>query len=138
VFPRLKTRHETNLPVPTTSFVGRTGELTAVTELLARNDARLVTLTGVVAPVRRGWRWRQRRRAPIGYPAGVWWVPLASLRDPRLFLDQASQALGVQGDLVEQLTDRRLLILFDNFEHLVEAASDLGHPCVAVQTCANS
>src|SRR5262249_54834827 len=45
-FPRLKTLYQTNLPIPTTRFLGRTRELAEVSQLLRARDARLVTLTG--------------------------------------------------------------------------------------------
>jgi predicted ATPase len=56
----------------------------------------------------------------------VLWVPLAPLRDPELVLDAAAQALGARGSLVEYISDRSLLLLFDNFEHVLEAATQHG------------
>ena len=59
------------------------------------------------------------------YPQGVWWVPLAALRDPELVLARAGQALGSKNGLAEHIGDKRMLLLFDNFEHVVDAAPDL-------------
>src|SRR5262249_32220876 len=56
------------------------------------------------------------------FPDGVWWVPLASLRDPQLVLEEAGQALGSENGLAGHIADKRLLLLFDNFEQVVEAA----------------
>ncbi|MCV0377423.1 tetratricopeptide repeat protein, partial [Microbacterium sp.] len=63
--------------------------------------------------------------AADAHTAGVWWVPLAALRDHRLVLETAARALGASGDLAEHIGDRRLLLLLDNFEHLADAAADL-------------
>lgn len=125
-FPRLKTLHQTNLPIPTTLFLGRSRELAEVVELLARAEVRLVTLTGTGGVGKTRLALAAAGASAGSYPDGVWWVPLASLRDPTLVLDQARQVLGLQGDVAGQLADRRLLVLFDNFEHVVEAAGDLG------------
>src|SRR5205823_1758157 len=59
------------------------------------------------------------------YPDGVFWVPLAPLRDPGLVLASAGQALGAKDGLAEHVADKRLLLLFDNFEHVVDAAAGL-------------
>ena len=53
-------------------------------------------------------------------------MPLAPLRDPELVPDAAARALGARGELSEYIGDRSLLLLFDNFEHMLEAASGLG------------
>jgi predicted ATPase/class 3 adenylate cyclase len=125
-FPRLKTLHQTNLPIPATQFLGRSRELAEVLELLARADVRLLTLTGAGGMGKTRLALAAAGVSAGAYPDGVWWVPLASLRDPALVLDQTRQALGLQGDVAEQLTDKRLLILFDNFEHVLAATSGLG------------
>jgi hypothetical protein len=125
-FPRLKTLHQTNLPIPGTQFLGRRRELTEVVELLARPDVRLLTLTGAGGTGKTRLALAAAGVSAGTHPDGVWWVPLASLRDPALVLDQTRQALGLQGDVAEQLTDKRLLILFDNFEHVLAGTGDLG------------
>jgi predicted ATPase len=55
----------------------------------------------------------------------VWWVPLASLRDPALVIPSVGQALGTSDDLAAHIADKRLLLLLDNFEQVVDAGSDL-------------
>ena len=64
-------------------------------------------------------------RAADAFPDGVWWVPLASLHDPELVLPTAAQALGAKDDLSVHIADKRLVIVFDNFEHVVGAAIGL-------------
>ena len=63
--------------------------------------------------------------ASDGYPDGVFWVPLAPLRDSGLVFDQAAQAVGSGGQLSLEVGDKRMLVLLDNFEHVLEAASGL-------------
>ena len=56
------------------------------------------------------------------YDHGVWWVPLASLADPALVEEAAAQALGSKDSLPAAIGDKRLLLVLDNFEHLLDAA----------------
>jgi predicted ATPase len=125
-FPPLKTLYQTNLPVPATSFLGRTSELAAVAKLLAREHVRLVTLTGPAGTGKTRLALQAAGLAAEAYPDGVWWVPLAALREAELVLPAAAQALGARSTLAEHVGDRRMLILFDNFEQVIEAAADVG------------
>ena len=59
------------------------------------------------------------------YPDGVWWVPLASLHDAELVLETAALAVGAKAGLAEYIADKEMLLLFDNFEQVVDAAGDL-------------
>jgi len=59
------------------------------------------------------------------FDAGVWWVALAALRDPSLVVPAAAAAVGARGDVVEHIADRRLLLLLDNYEHVIASAPDL-------------
>ena len=59
------------------------------------------------------------------YPDGVFWAPLAALRDPKLVLEVAAQALEARDGLADRIADRRLLLILDNFEHLIDAAGEL-------------
>ena len=124
-FPPLKTLYQTNLPVPLTPFLGRGRELAEVIERVSRTDVRLVTLTGPGGTGKT--RLAAQAAAEMGdrYPGGVWWVPLAPLRDPALVLETASRVLGAKDGLAEHIADRSILLLFDNFEQVVEAASDV-------------
>ena len=122
-FPALKTLYRTNLPVPATPFVGRERELAQVVELLA--GTRLLTLTGPGGTGKTRLALQAAGESSERYPEGVFWVPPAPLRDPRLVLDQAGQAVGARNGLTEHVADKRLLLLLDNFEHLIEAATDL-------------
>ena len=131
-FPPLKTLHETNLPVPATPFLGREQELDQVATLLRRPDVRLVTLTGPggSGKTRLGLQ-AAAAAAADDYDHGVWWVPLSALADPRLVEVAASQVLGSDDTLAETVGDKRLLLVLDNFEHLIDAAPDVAETIVA-------
>ena len=59
------------------------------------------------------------------YKAGVFWVGLASLRDPALVAETISQTLGAKDGLAEHIAEREMLLLLDNFEQVIEAAPEL-------------
>ena len=133
-FPALKSLFRTNLPVPATPFLGREQELSEVVELLAAEDARLLTLTGPGGTGKTRLALHAAGLASDAYPDGVWWIPLAPLRDPALVLATAGQMLGSKNGLAEHIADKAMLCLFDNFEQVVEAAPDLG---ALVSACPN-
>ena len=124
-FPPLKTLHETNLPVPATPFLGREREIGQIAELLARPDVRLVTLSGPGGSGKTRLALQAAAAAADDYDRGVWWVPLASLADAALVETAASQALGSKDTLSAAVGDKRLLLVLDNFEHLLDAATDV-------------
>ena len=121
-FPPLKTLHETNLPVPATPFLGRDRELAEIAALLLRPETRLVTLTGPGGSGKTRLALQGAGAAADGYEHGVWWVPLAPLTDHALVETAAAQALGAKTTLAAAVGDQRLLLLLDNFEHLLDAA----------------
>lgn len=124
-FPPLNTLHQTNLPIPQTPFLGRERELDEITKLLGREDVRLLTLTGPGGTGKTRLGLQAAGAVGEGYPHGVFWVSLATLRDPELVLDNAAQVVGANDGLAAHISDKRMLLLFDNFEHVVDAASGL-------------
>ena len=124
-FPALKSLYRTNLPIPATPFLGRERELTEIGALLRSKEVRLVTLTGPGGTGKTRLGLQAAAGAAERYPDGIFWVPLAPLRDPELVLDTAAQVLGATDGLAEHVADKHLLLLFDNFEHVVEAAENL-------------
>jgi predicted ATPase/class 3 adenylate cyclase len=124
-FPPVKSLGRTNFPVPLTPFIGRDRELGEARTLLAQDAIRLLTLTGAggTGKTRLGLQVAAERSE--SYRDGIWWVPLSSLRDFRLVLAAAAQAVGATNGLAEHIGDRAMLILFDNFEHVVDAAPGL-------------
>jgi predicted ATPase/class 3 adenylate cyclase len=124
-FPSLRTLYRTNFPIPVTPFLGRERELAEVVDLIGRQEIRLVTLTGPGGTGKTRLGSQAAGELADRYPGGVWWVPLAPLRDPRLVLESASRAVGASDGLAEHIGDLSMLILFDNFEQVVDAASDV-------------
>jgi predicted ATPase len=130
-FPPLKTLHETNLPVPATPFLGREQEVDQVATLLRRPEVRLVTLTGPGGSGKTRLALQAAAAAADDYDHGVWWVPLSSLADHTLVDAAASQALGSEDVLAETVGDKRLLLVLDNFEHLIDAAPNVAETIVS-------
>jgi predicted ATPase/class 3 adenylate cyclase len=124
-FPPLTSLQRTNLPISATPFLGRQRELEEVTTLLASGDARVLTLTGPAGAGKTRLALQAAAEASDCYPDGVFWAPLAALRDPKLVLEVAAQALEARDGLADRIADRRLLLVLDNFEHLIDAAGEL-------------
>ncbi|MBD0348605.1 MAG: tetratricopeptide repeat protein [Thermoleophilia bacterium] len=128
-FPPLKTLTNANLPLPPTPFVGRTRELRLVRDLLLRDDVRLVTLTGPGGTGKTRLALEVTRELVEKFPNGVSYAALATLTDPALVEPAAADALGVEESgrslaqaLDDYLADRQLLLVLDNFEHVMPAA----------------
>jgi predicted ATPase/tetratricopeptide (TPR) repeat protein len=131
-FPPLKTISSTNLPIPVTSFVGREGELVQADELLA--SSRLLTVTGPGGSGKTRFAVELASRHADVFEHGVFWVPLAPLRDPALVMETLAQTIGARDGLAEHIADRNMLVVLDNFEHVVEAAGELG---AVIAACPN-
>ena len=133
-FPPLKSLYRTNLPVPGTPFVGRERELAEVLELLGREDLRLLTLTGPGGTGKTRLALQAAGAAADDYQDGVFWVPLAPLREPELVLETTARTLGADQDLAAHVSDKSLLVLMDNFEHVLGAAADVAELLAACPT----
>jgi predicted ATPase len=123
-FPPLKTISNTNLPRPVSSFVGRERELGELTELL-RDGSRLLTLTGPGGSGKTRLSIEAASELVSDFRNGVFWVPLASLRDPSLVPESIGETLGAKDGLSEHIGEREMLLLLDNFEQVVDAAPEL-------------
>ncbi len=120
-FPPPRTLYGTNLPVQATPLVGRERELAEVGELVRGH--RLLTLTGPGGSGKTRLALQLAAEAVEEFPDGVFWVPLQAVRDPDLVEPTIAQTLGAKDGLAAHVGDKRMLLLLDNFEHLVAAAS---------------
>jgi predicted ATPase/class 3 adenylate cyclase len=132
-FPALRTLEAipNNLPQQVTSFIGRERELREIRELLRR--ARLVTVVGTGGLGKTRLSLQVAADALDDFPDGVWLIELAPLADPKLVPQAVASALGIKEEagssvsqaLVQHCADRRLLLILDNCEHLIDACAKL-------------
>jgi predicted ATPase len=123
----------THLPVARTGFVGREKEVTATKELLMRQDVRLVTVTGPGGIGKTRLAVEVAGALAESFVGGIHFVPLSPLNDPALVASAIVQTLGIReagGQSPLEILKKNLqeslrapmLLLLDNFEHLVPAA----------------
>jgi predicted ATPase/class 3 adenylate cyclase len=134
-FPPLKTldSYAHNLPIQPTPFIGREKVVADVQQKLLRQEVRLLTLTGPggVGKTRLGLQ--VAAESSDQFPDGTWFVSLAPLSDPELVIPTIAEILAVrevagqsQLDLLKaSLCERYMLLLLDNFEHVVSAATQV-------------
>ena len=122
-----------NLPDERTPFFGREQESTALTQLIGRSSERLVTLTGMGGTGKTRLALRVGSALLEAFQDGVFFCDLSALTDPTLVLSTVAETLGVQEEsgagvldsLIKQLRDRTLLLVLDNCEQVIEAASEV-------------
>jgi predicted ATPase/DNA-binding CsgD family transcriptional regulator len=128
-----------NLPVPLTTLIGREQERATVCGLLRRPEVRLLTLTGTggIGKTRLGLQ--VARDLLADFADGVYFVSLAPISDPDLVVPTIAQTLGLKDAggqpplelLKASLSQKRLLLLLDNFEQVLAAAPQLSELLVA-------
>jgi predicted ATPase/class 3 adenylate cyclase len=131
-FPPLDTawRGETNFPLQRTSFVGREHDTERVRALV--DIARLVTVSGPGGVGKTRLVLHAATSMLTGAGDGVWLIELASVTDGRLVAAAVARALGIDEDpdrpvldtVVSWLQARRMLLVLDNCEHLVEGCAE--------------
>jgi predicted ATPase len=122
--PTAAPSRQSGLPAPANPIVGRERELADVVRLIA-DGARLVTLTGPGGSGKTRLALEAASSLADQYEDGVAWVGLTALRDPALVTETMAQALGAKDGLLEYVRERELLVVLDNFEHLIAAAAEV-------------
>lgn len=123
-----KTAH--NLPVQGTPFLGRQSELATLDEIIANPDMRLVTIVGPggIGKTRLSLAVAERQLEAGNFPDGVYFVPLAPLESAGTIVSAIAEAIKYRffgerepwRQMLDHLGQKRLLLVLDNFEHLLE------------------
>jgi predicted ATPase len=126
-----------HLPLALTRFFGREQEVSEIGDALGQDARRLLTLTGPGGTGKTRLAIEAARRFVSAFPGGIWFVPLADLQDADRFFEVLGKALGlppgaagdqerrVVGALEEKAAAGRMLLILDNFEHVVDSCA--GH-----------
>lgn len=129
----------TNLPIPLTSFIGRTRETAEVKRLLSPSPSDSASHTRLLTLIGAGGNGKTRLAIQTAtdlidrFEHGVWWVELAALHDGALVTQVVAKALGMNNLLGQPVShtvanfigDRHLLLVLDNCEHVIEACAQL-------------
>jgi predicted ATPase/class 3 adenylate cyclase len=150
-FPPLVTltRRPNNLPTQTSGFVGRERELTELGDLIRDGSTRLITLTGPGGTGKTRLALRAAAEAIDRFDDGVFFVDLASATDVDAVVRLVASSVGFAGTrdgvlldgLTRYLADRRMLLVLDNFEQVVEAGPvliDLLNDCSRIKVLVTS
>lgn len=131
-FPPLKTLNNrlNNLPRQATAFIGREKEVEEVCALFRRPDVALLTLTGPGGTGKTRLGLQAAAELIDDFPDGVWFVDLAPLTDADLVIPAITGVLGIKESassslvdtLSDYLRDKRMLLVLDNFEHVIAAS----------------
>ena len=140
-FPPLKTleAYPHNLPLQPTPLIGREHDVAAATTMLGSDDVRLLTLTGPGGTGKTRLALQVAAEVLDQFRHGVFFVNLAPVGDSALVLSTIGQTLGIQESGNRVLADslkvwlysKEILLLLDNFEHLVQGAPGLAELLVA-------
>lgn len=130
-----QTSHQVSrtVPIPTTPFIGREQEITAVMDLLHRTDVRLITITGPGGAGKTRLCLQVAANLQGTFANGVYFVPLSPISEPDLVLAAIMQTLGIKDPanqsirecLLSYLNHKELLLVLDNFEQALAAAREI-------------
>src|SRR5215213_2377992 len=127
---RVPERPPANLPTPLTRLIGRKQDLAALRNALLRSETRLLTLLGPPGIGKTRLSIAVAHEVQAAFTDGAFFVALAPLGDPTLVLVTIAQTLGIKENAGQLLLEtlkavlqaKRLLLVLDNFEHLLAAA----------------
>jgi predicted ATPase/class 3 adenylate cyclase len=150
-FPPLRTQatRPNNLPTPPTPFIGRAQEVAALRDLLLRAGVRVVTLTGTGGTGKSRLALRTANELLHRFADGVFYVPLGTLRSPRLLPSAIAKALGVREQrgatlleaIAENLRNKDLLLVLDDAERVRPGMRDVAEllgSCPRIKVLATS
>ncbi len=131
--PALPQQHRSNLPATFTSLIGRDKDIAAVQDYLTNPDIRLVTLIGAPGIGKTRLSIASASKSLAEFSDGVFFVALAPLDQPSLIPSATLQALGYieknnlspEERLIEGIANKRMLLVLDNCEHLIDDIAPL-------------
>jgi predicted ATPase/class 3 adenylate cyclase len=123
-FPPPRSLYRTNLPTAAWPLVGRERELDRIRALISEK-VQLVTLTGPGGAGKTRLGLQAAAELSDEFPDGVYFIPLAPLREASVMLATVAEVLGLQpdDDVVGALRAKRMLLVLDNLEHLKDVAA---------------
>ena len=140
---QLATEPLSNLPVPLTRVIGRDEVISRISSQLTHH--RLITLVGTGGIGKTSVAVATAERLAYNYEHGVWFVDLTAIKNPGLLPGAISSSVGLDipaedapAELLSFLSDKRMLIVLDNCEHLIKAAAAFAlqvlraAPCVQI------
>lgn len=121
--PAPSTAMPSNLPTPLTPLIGREREIAAVRQVLSLPDTRLLTLTGPPGIGKTRLSIQVASELCNFFEDGIYFVPLAHITSPDLVPRALTQILGIkETELINYIQAKPVLLVLDNFEHLLAAA----------------
>ena len=123
-----------NLSAELSTLIGRENELEEIENLLRQPEVRLLTITGIGGTGKTRLARAIARRSLSEFTDGVYFISLSAIENPELVVPVIAQTLGIREEagkslkeqLCENLRERRLLLVLDNFEQITEAATQIG------------
>jgi predicted ATPase/DNA-binding XRE family transcriptional regulator len=147
--PTASRRLPDQVPLPLTGLIGREAEVSRLREIILGAPTRLLTLTGPPGVGKTRLALELAQELGYAFTDGIYFVPLAALDDPEQLIPGVIRVLGLaDGGAQPRLTrlqgflrDRQVLLILDNFEHLLESApalSGLLEQCPGLRVIATS